>query len=479
MDLIQRGYSCDYDMQIFINLFFDKTEDGVVTTDLYQKGDSIYTYAEIVFNGDTYTHEEVYTFMGKRESEREVKKNLTCSLTKTFCRAAQKIRSVELPWGVMSGIRPAKVVRKYIQEGKTREEVLNILKGLYNVSEEKCLLAMRVSEHEQRIVSQIGENSVSVYIGIPFCPTRCLYCSFVSTDIKKSGKYMDDFTKCLVREIEKTREILDKSGAYVENIYIGGGTPTTLSVENMKLLLTAVKDNLISDKLKEFTLEAGRPDTITEEKLMCAKKFGVNRISINPQTMNEKTLKLIGRCHTPEMFKTAYEIAKKCDFKVINTDLIAGLPGESVDDFRYSLNEVMKLNPENITVHSMCVKKAARLNFTNKELTKSREMNQMLDYTMKKMIESKREPYYMYRQKNISGNLENVGYASEENMSFYNINIMEEAQTIIALGGGASTKVVKGDRIERIFNFKDPYEYINRFDEILKKKDETLALMTE
>lgn len=479
MDLIQNGFSCAYDMEIFMNLFFEKNEDVIIMTNLKHENNLINVYAEIIYKGKTYCEDCYYPLSDKETDGRVLKKHYTCAVTKAFCQTARKIRNVSLPWGVMSGIRPAKVVRQYREEGYSYDEIKEILMSLYEVSEKKAELALRVAENEKQILSGIGKNSVSIYIGIPFCPTRCLYCSFVSTDLKKSGKYTDDFVRLLVKETEKTGEILKRLSLYAENIYIGGGTPTSLSAEQLKKIFDAVEKNLKNDRLKEYTLEAGRPDTITKEKLIAAKKAGVNRISINPQTMNDVTLKKIGRCHTSDMIKTAYGLARECGFDNINMDLIAGLPDETAEMFRYSLNEVLKMNPENITVHSMCVKKAAALRFSEIELTKSRVMNEMLDYTAEAMEKTGREPYYMYRQKNISGNLENVGYAEKSRMSFYNINIMEEAQTIIALGGGAVTKIVKGDRIERIFNFKDPYEYINRFDEIIAKKEEAAALLAE
>lgn len=479
MDLIQNGFSCEYDMEIFMNLFFDKNEDAVIMTNLTHKNNSINVYAEIIYNGKTYCEDCFYPFDSTVCDKRLIKKNYTCAVTKAFCRTAQKIRNVNLPWGVMSGIRPAKVVRQYHEDGYSYDEIKNILMSLYEVSEKKAELAIRVAKNEKLILSDIGKNSVSIYIGIPFCPTRCLYCSFVSTDLKKSGKYTDDFVRLLVKEIEKTSQILSDLSLYAQNIYIGGGTPTSLSVNQLKDIFDAIEKYLKNEKLKEFTLEAGRPDTITKEKLIAAKNAGVNRISINPQTMNDVTLKKIGRRHSSDMIREAFRLARECGFDNINMDLIAGLPDESVDMFKYSLNEIIKMNPENITVHSMCIKKAAALRFSEIELTKSKDMNEMLDYTAQVMKNTKREPYYMYRQKNISGNLENVGYAEKSRMSFYNINIMEEAQTIIALGGGAVTKIVKGDRIERIFNFKDPYEYINRFDEIIAKKEEAKILLSE
>ena len=479
MDLIQNGFSCEYDMEIFMNLFFDKNEDAVIMTNLTHKNNYINVYAEIIYNGKTYCEDCFYPFDSTVCDKRLIKKNYTCAVTKAFCRTAQKIRNVNLPWGVMSGIRPAKVVRQYHEDGYSYDEIKNILMSLYEVSEKKAELAIRVAKNEKLILSDIGKNSVSIYIGIPFCPTRCLYCSFVSTDLKKSGKYTDDFVRLLVKEIEKTSQILSELSLYVQNVYIGGGTPTSLSANQLKDIFDAIEKYLKNEKLKEFTLEAGRPDTITKEKLIAAKNAGVNRISINPQTMNDVTLKKIGRRHSSDMIREAFRLARECGFDNINMDLIAGLPDESVDMFKYSLNEIIKMNPENITVHSMCIKKAAALRFSEIELTKSKDMNEMLDYTAQVMKNTKREPYYMYRQKNISGNLENVGYAEKSRMSFYNINIMEEAQTIIALGGGAVTKIVKGDRIERIFNFKDPYEYINRFDEIIAKKEEAKILLSE
>ena len=473
MDLIQRGYSCRTEMEIFINLFFEKEEDVIIFNDLKHEEKNINVYVEIVFEGKTYCGDYKYEFINdiKRNT---VKKNYICSLTKAFCDTASKIRKVNLSWGVMSGIRPAKVVREYSENGYSKDEIKNILKNLYNTSADKAELALTVAENEKKILEKTDKNSISIYIGIPFCPSRCLYCSFVSTDIKNSGKYMDSFVELLIKEIEKTAEIIKHCGLHVENIYIGGGTPTTLSEKNLALMLKSIEKNFMSDKIKEFTLEAGRPDTINQEKLIIAQNTGVNRISINPQTMNDITLKKIGRCHTSDMIREKYYMARKCGFKNVNMDLIAGLPDETVDMYKYSLMEVEKMDPENITVHSMCIKKAAALRFSGIELTKSKNMNMMLDLTMHEMKKSGRSPYYMYRQKNISGNLENVGYAKKGCMSFYNVNIMEEVQTIIALGCGAVTKIVIDDKIERIFNFKDPYEYINRFDEILKKKEDIL-----
>lgn len=475
--IIQNGFKCEYEMQIFYNIFFSAGEDVMVFSNFEYRDKRINVYTEIVYGGRVYFEDYWFDFDTENKTEREINKNFKNACTKSFCHAAKQIKNVNLPWGVMSGIRPAKNVRTLIDEGKRRNEIYDELRKVYEVSDEKIDLAYTVAQNEKILLDNIGEKSVSIYIGIPFCPTRCKYCSFVSTDIRVSGKYMDEFCEKLLLEIDKAAEVIKKLGMYVENIYIGGGTPTTLSPQQISEICVRLRNNFDFSKIKEFTLEAGRPDTITEEKLIAAKDGGVTRISINPQTMNEKTLKNVGRSHTPEMVKNCVSLAREVGFKNINMDLIAGLEGESAENFYYSLDEVIKLDPENITVHSMAIKRAARFNHEGGELTTANEINKMLSYAQKRMSDTNRKPYYMYRQKNISGNLENVGYAKDGFMSTYNVNIMEEKQTIIALGGGGSSKIVMGDRIERVFNFKDPIEYINRFDEILRKKDEILEII--
>lgn len=477
--IIQNGYKCDYEMNLFASMFFSENEDVTVIQNFSYKNDLINVYTHIVFNGKSFFEDYSFKFKSEGKTEKLIKKIFIASCTKSFSHAALKIRKINFSWGVMCGIRPAKNARELSDEGFSKDEIRDIFRNVYEVSEEKTELALTVAENEEEILNNIGEGSVSLYIGIPFCPTRCVYCSFVSTDIRVSGKYMAEFVDKLLLEIDKTAEIINNTGSYVENIYIGGGTPTTLSSEDFERIFKRLYKEFDLSKIKEFTVEAGRPDTITKDKLNVLKKYGVNRISINPQSMNDVTLKKIGRSHSSEMIYNAYKMASETGFDVINMDLIAGLPGESDEMFNYSLNEVIKLKPQNITVHSLCLKRAADFKMTENTLAESETMNNMLSYTQKRMKEEGYIPYYMYRQKNSSGNLENVGYAKADTMSVYNVNIMEEKQTIIALGGGGSSKIVSGDRIERVFNFKDPLEYIKRFDEILKKKDETEKLIKE
>lgn len=477
MLVIQNGYECEYELRLFAGLFFGDDEDVTIYSDFKYNGTETNVYTQIIYNGRAYFDDNYFKFDISGKDKKLIKKVFTCSCTRSLCACAEQIRKINLPWGVMCGIRPAKNIRELKESGYNDLQIKEILSRIYNVSDEKIKLAMRVAKNEEILLKNIGENSVSIYIGIPFCPTRCLYCSFVSTDISVSGKYMDEFVEKLLLEIDKTAEIINKIGAHAENIYIGGGTPTTLSALQLTMICNRLKAHFDFDKIREFTVEAGRVDTITREKLLAIKNGGADRISINPQTMNNETLKKVRRKHDDKMIVDCFNTARELGFDNINMDLIAGLPGESFEMFKYSLDRIIELDPENITVHSMCVKRAANLRFTDNRLTEAEQMNRMLSYTQKRMSETGREPYYMYRQKNISGNLENVGYAKKGRMSTYNVNIMEEKQTIIALGGGGSTKLVMNDRIERIFNFKDPSEYIKRFDEILKNKDKAAEVI--
>ena len=475
--IIQNGYSCDYEMKLFAELFFANDEDVTIIQNLTYKNKIINAYTQIIFDGNIYNEDYNFEFDTEGKSKKLIKKIFTATCTKSLSHAAMKIRKINFSWGVMCGIRPAKNARELYEEGFSKEEVRGIFEKVYEVSPEKTELALTVAENEKKLLSKIDKNSVSLYIGIPFCPTRCVYCSFVSTDIRVSGKYMEEFVDKLLLEIDKTAEIIRDAALYVDNIYIGGGTPTTLSPLYFEMILKRLHEKFDLKRVKEFTVEAGRPDTVNEEKLIVLKKYGVNRISINPQSMNGITLKKIGRSRSVDMVYEAYKTARNIGFNIINMDLIAGLPDETPEMFENSLERVIELRPENITVHSLCLKRAANFKMTDNELADAEYMNRMLSYTQKRMESEFYLPYYMYRQKNSSGNLENVGYAKRGTMSSYNVNIMEEKQTIIALGGGGSSKIVKGGRIERVFNFKDPVEYIRRFDEIVKKKDEILEVI--
>lgn len=475
--IIQNGYSCDYEMRLFAGLFFGTDEEVVIMQNFSYSDKIINAYTHIVFEGKSYFEDYSFEFDNEGKTDKLIKKIFTAACTKSLSHAAMQIRRINFAWGVMCGIRPAKNARELAEDGLDEKEIRDIFTRVYEVSPEKTSLALKVAQNEKALLDKIGDKSVSLYIGIPFCPTRCVYCSFVSADMRVSGKYMDEFVRKLLQEIDYTAELIKKSGVYVDNIYIGGGTPTTLSPRYFELIFEHMTKGMDLNRVSEFTVEAGRPDTITKEKLEVLKKYGVNRISINPQTTNDETLKRIGRSHTTSMIYDAYRLARGTGFDVINMDLIAGLPGENPELFKNSLDNVISLRPENITVHSLCLKRKAEFKMTDNELAKAEYMNAMLSYTQQRMEQEGYEPYYMYRQKNSSGNLENVGYALPDTMSAYNVNIMEEKQTVIAMGGGGSSKIVTKDGISRVFNFKDPLEYINRFDEILKRKDEIFSLI--
>ncbi len=379
------------------------------------------------------------------------------------------------PWGLLTGIRPVKIAMKLLFEGKTDEEVVKYFKNEYETTDEKAALALSIAKVEKPIIDSMPQNGISLYVGIPFCPTRCLYCSFVTNSIRHSAKLIPKYLECLMREIEYTAEIVREKGYTVETVYIGGGTPTTLEAFQLEMLIDKLYKSFDLKNLREFTVEAGRPDTITEDKLKVIKSFDIDRISINPQTMNEQTLKIIGRNHTPQQIVKAYEMARKCGIDIINMDIIAGLPGEDFEMFRHTVSEVEALEPENTTVHTMSIKRSSRLRETLSKysLAEDGKIAEMVDYARETLMAKGKHPYYLYRQKNMLGNLENVGYSKKGLESLYNIFIMEEVQTIIALGCGGVTKTVdrETDRIERIFNVKEPHDYIERIDEMLKRKD--------
>ena len=379
------------------------------------------------------------------------------------------------PWGVLTGIRPSKIATKLLLGGMSADDTIRYFMREYGADEKKARLATEVAQAELPIRKSMSESGVSIYIGIPFCPTRCLYCSFVTCGTKQAARLTDKYVEALKREISYVSDIVSENGNTVETVYIGGGTPTTLSAPLLDNMLSHLRDSFDLSCCKEFTVEAGRPDTIDREKLMTLKRHGVDRISINPQSMNLDTLHLIGRAHTPEEIEQAFYLARDCGFDNINMDVIAGLPGEDLDMFKYTLERVEKMSPEDTTVHVMSIKRSSRLHeyLKDYQLTDGDTVAEMVDFAYDFLRGCGKHPYYMYRQKNQLGNLENVAYTKPGFESLYNIYIMEEIQTIISLGCGGVTKTVDRtcDRIERIFNVKEPKDYIERLDEMLSRKD--------
>lgn len=377
------------------------------------------------------------------------------------------------PWGILTGVRPVKLLRRLAEESSEEQAVKKFEKDFF-VSNEKIALSRETEHNERKILELSKPESFSLYIGIPFCPSRCSYCSFVMASIERAEKLIEPYTKLLCEEIKQTAEIANKLGLRLETVYFGGGTPTTLSAEQLDTVLGTVNNSFDMSTCREFTVEAGRPDTIDIAKLFALKENKVDRISINPQTVNDEVLKTIGRKHTAQQFFDAFELARKCGFDNINTDLIAGLPTDTPESFKNSLDSIVRLNAECITVHTLCMKRASRLTTegVTLDLQQARDAREMLAYTQNILGQNVYIPYYMYRQSRMVGNLENVGWSKKGFESLYNVYVMDETHTILACGSGGVTKLKRNnpDYLERIFNFKYPYEYIDRFDELIQRK---------
>jgi oxygen-independent coproporphyrinogen-3 oxidase len=377
------------------------------------------------------------------------------------------------PWGILTGVRPVKLLRRLAEESNEEQAVKKFEKDFF-VSNEKIALSRETEHNERKILELSKPESFSLYVGIPFCPSRCSYCSFVMASIERAEKLIEPYTKLLCEEIKRTAEIANKLGLRLETVYFGGGTPTTLSAEQLDTVLRTVNKSFDMSTCREFTVEAGRPDTIDIAKLFALKENKVDRISINPQTVNDEVLKTIGRKHTAQQFFDAFELARKCGFDNINTDLIAGLPTDTTESFKNSLDSIVRLNAECITVHTLCMKRASRLTTegVTLDLQQARDAREMLAYTQNILGQNEYIPYYMYRQSRMVGNLENVGWSKRGFESLYNVYVMDETHTILACGSGGVTKLKRNnpDYLERIFNFKYPYEYIDRFDELIQRK---------
>lgn len=385
----------------------------------------------------------------------------------------------ELPWGILTGVRPIKLFSTLVtQHGEEAAE--KYFRETLLVSEEKTALAKTVAANQGAILSRSGRRSFSLYVSIPFCPTRCNYCSFVSQSIEKAKKLIDDYLPLLLNEIRYTADLAKRLDLRLESIYIGGGTPTTLSAEQLDLLLSEIEADFDLSRCAEFTVEAGRPDTVTREKLLALKRHSVTRISINPQTFSDTVLEAIGRKHTTQQTLDAYRLARELGFDNINMDLIAGLTSDTPASFCNTIDTVRALDPESVTVHTLAVKRSARVNAAD-AVREHGYTAEMLDYASRELTSGGWEPYYLYRQSKMLSNLENVGWAKPGYFSPYNVYIMEETHSILACGAGAVTKLrdVDSNHLERIFNFKFPYEYISRFDEMISRKDRVVGFYDE
>ncbi len=417
----------------------------------------------------------VYSFCETAGLDRKEKKNV---LKQELYKMVSTGLGRELPWGTLSGIRPTKIAMKLLDEGASDDEVFRYMKDVYLASDEKAQLSVDIAKREKALLDKVDyDNGYSLYIGIPFCPSTCAYCSFTSYPLGVWRKSVDKYLDALEKEIDYTAQKFYHKK--LNSIYIGGGTPTTLEPYQLDRLIRKIRCSFDLKDCLEFTVEAGRPDSITREKLMALKKNGISRISVNPQTMKQETLDIIGRHHTVEDTIESFKLARELGFDNINMDLIMGLPEESIDDVKHTMEVIKELNPDNVTIHSLAIKRAARLTIFKDRYQDMQMVNtqEHMSVCEKYCKEIGLEPYYLYRQKGMAGNMENVGYAKAGKAGVYNILIMEEKQTIVACGAGASTKRVWAEpnpdgthRIERCENVKDVGQYIDRIDEMIERK---------
>ena len=480
MPIVLIGNSFKYEIESICKLFFhtarfnfteDISEaqgDSYIITEKSIAGNEMKLQAEVRLNGDTPEKEEILL---PENTEKSIAEQELCRLIyHILCRKT----GITPPWGLMTGIRPVKKVTELMAKGLSREEIENTLRKRYELSDSKLSLAYETAVNQQPILDSIDTSAASLYVSIPFCPTRCSYCSFVSHSMASAMKLMPQYIDALCRELEIIGRLVKECDTKIDTIYFGGGTPTSISAEDIRRVMEAVAANFDLDRIREYSFEAGRPDTITEEKLRVIKELGADRISVNPQTLNDDVLKVIGRQHTVEQIREAFALAREVGFTNINMDLIIGLTGENAEDVEETLRQIGELQPDSVTVHTLALKRAARLNI-EKEQYQGMEAVQvcdMLEATVRFAKEQEYAPYYLYRQKNMEENLENVGYAREGKEGLYNILIMEEKHSILALGAGGATKLVLsgGERIERSENVKSLKDYLERTDEMIERK---------
>ncbi|MBQ7379080.1 MAG: coproporphyrinogen dehydrogenase HemZ [Clostridia bacterium] len=475
MKLIIDGQVNVYYVQTLCMIFypgekFSEDQDITSNTPILQlnvKSDDVgYTVNAVLTQGEKYAQAE-RSYSYRDDIDRD--KLLKLALGNVILAVCGEVCGYRPSWGMLTGVRPSKVATDLLKNGVSKTRVKRILTNEYFVIPKKAALATEVALNESRIIASPGKKDCSVYISIPFCPTRCAYCSFVSYTSKRLLSLIPEYLAKLCDEIKEMFACINRLGLCVKTVYIGGGTPTSLTADQLRLLLSVISESTDVTKLEEYTLESGRPDTITAEKFAVAKQYGVNRVSVNPQILCDEVLEGIGRGHKSEDFFNAFRIAREADFKVINTDLIAGLPGDKFSTFAASYDKILALRPENITVHTFCVKKSAEILQKDAKVYDIRggDTGKCVDYSQIKAMHEGYKPYYMYRQKNTVGNYENVGLATEGNEGLYNIYMMEEVHSIFAAGAGAVTKAVDyapadGSKpyIKRFFNDKYPYEYL-------------------
>ena len=472
MNLTLIGHDDRYAVEQLLMSLFPETEDGEAVSTLHRSAAWLTAATKITVDGKTGTASR------RLKASEETVRLRRRILQQSLYRAAVQLLPKEPAWGALAGVRPTKISTKHILEGGTARSADRLLRDVYYVTENRRKLALDCSASTVRAANLLEPTDVSLYVGIPFCPTRCTYCSFVSRSIGKRTELIDPYLQALLKEIEVTGKLLANSGRTLRTIYIGGGTPTTLSAPQMALLLDTIRDSFDLSRCIEFTVEGGRPDTLDKQKLRTIYEHGADRMSINPQTMEDHVLRACGRPHKAADVVRAYHEAADAGFKAINMDLIAGLPEDSVEGFKRSLDAVAALDPANITVHTLALKKGADLFERRVALPAAAEVTEMVDYANSTLRALGYKPYYLYRQKYMSGSFENVGWSRDNLDCLYNIYMMEEVHTILSLGGGGMNKInLPGGKIERFHNPKFPEQYIEMLDSVLKQKEEMFELM--
>ena len=469
MILIIDSHPFRYEMEALCRMFLHGRELKITEeAEIPPKEDYIYTALE----GDEITVKAKID--GKyAEAKRTAENDHACNMELAAFGVLTEILSIRPKWGVLTGIRPVKLAMQLHDMGLSEEEIRKKLKEERLVSDEKLDLLLTTMEHELEIRASSRPNSVSLYISIPFCPSRCSYCTFTSHSVEKAAKLIPQYVELLCGELKDIAVLIDEIGLHLETVYMGGGTPTVLTAKQLDRVLSTVNESFDMTGVRELTVEAGRPDTITAEKLAVLKKNGVGRISINPQTMDDEVLAAIGRKHTAEDVKNAFALAKTFGFDSINMDLISGLPGDNMEKFRKTIAEVIAMNPDNITLHTLTVKHGANLAPMAQSVFAA-TADAMNEYAYGEFAKAGYFPYYLYRQKGTVDNLENVGFCKPGKEGIYNIFIMDETHTVLSAGAGGVTKMKApyDKKIERIFNFKYPYEYIERFELMNERKEQ-------
>ena len=478
MKLFCISHNYHYEIENVIRLFLPFQKILVLKEKEELSGDYLYTekqeengkitlISEFSFGGKTQKNQAEYFNINDNDAELYLAGIVLTQLINEF--------KFKPNWGIVTGVRPSKLMASVIAEVGEENAREHFIKK-FLVKPNKAEMAFNVAKAEEKIIKSADCDSFSLYISIPYCPTRCSYCSFVSHSIsnEKAKDLIPQYVEKLCEELKAIAKIAEENSLYLKSVYWGGGTPTTLTHEQLDVILTEIEKSFDLSRCIEYTVEAGRPDTITKEKLEALKKHNVNRISINPQTFNDSVLNEIGRRHTTEDTVEKYKLARETGFDAINMDLIAGLPTDTVESFKNSIEQAISLNPENITVHTLSLKRSSAIVTEDEKASLDATVtSDMVEYANKRLSESGYKPYYMYRQSKSLGNLENVGWCKENKECYYNVYMMGECQTVLSAGAGSVTKLKEpcGRQIERIFNFKFPFEYIGRFNELIERKD--------